>query len=123
MKFGPADQFIGYSAIKGQVLSILKRELAESVFEIHIEKKKTYIKNIDEIVSHESVMSYKSGSNGEIALSIDPGSYIICTQSQRDPSTSHPILSCEPADLNVDHKYKLLLIDNPRAGIKFEWKE
>jgi hypothetical protein len=123
MGFGPADQFIGYSTIKGQVLSILTSELAESVFSMNIEKKKTFIKNIDEIVSNQSVMSYKSGSNGEIALSIDPGSYVMCTQSQRDESTGQPILTCEPTEFNVNHEYHLLLIDNPRAGIQFQWNE
>jgi hypothetical protein len=123
MDLGPADQIIGYSMVKGQVLSILKREIAESIFSIEIEKRKTFIKNIDEMASNENVMSYKSGRTGEISLSIDPGNYIICTQSKRDSSTNQPILSCEPANLKMNHKYKLLIIDNPRAGIQFEWKE
>jgi hypothetical protein len=123
MDFGPADQFIGYSVIKGQDFSIIGRELADSVFSIEIEEKKTFIMNIDEIVSNDNVMSYKSGRDGEVALLIDPGKYIICTQSRQDESTSQPILTCEPAAFNVDRKYQLLLIDNPRAGIQFEWKE
>jgi hypothetical protein len=123
MNIGPADQFIGYSIVQGQAVSILKKDLAESMFSVGIDHKKTFIKNIDEIASNENVIFYKSGSRGENSLSIDPGNYVICTQSKQYPSTNQPILSCEPAVLKMDHKYQLLIIDNPRAGMQFEWKE
>ena len=121
INFGPADQLMGYSIVQGQVLCVLRRDIAESMFSTEINHKKTFIKDIDELVSNDNVTSYKSGSIGENILTIDAGSYIICTQSKREVSMDQPILSCEPADLKMDHKYKLIIIDNPRAGIQFEW--
>ena len=123
VNFGPADQFIGYSTVQGQVVTILKRDIATSMFSVEIAHKKTFIKDIDEVVSSENVIFYASGSSGENSVSIDPGDYVICTQSKRYSSTDQPILSCEPAKLEMDREYQLLIIDNPRAGIQFEWKE
>ena len=123
VNFGPADQFIGYSFVQGQVVSMLKADMAESMFSIRIEHKKTFIKDIRELVLKDNVMSYKSGNKGENSMSVDPGNYVICTQPKQYSSIDQPILSCQPADIEIDHQYKLLIIDNPRTGIQFEWKK
>jgi hypothetical protein len=100
----------------------MNKNIAKSLFSVEIGHKKTFIKDIKEIISNDNVLSYNSGTKGENSLTIDPGNHIICTQSKRDYATDQPILSCEPANLKMNHKYKLLIIDNPRAGIQFEWK-
>lgn len=123
MNLGPADQFTGYSPVTEQVIALMKEDLAKSSFSIDMSNNHIFIKNIEEIRRNDKVISYVSDRRGEISVSVDPGEYIICTQSTRNASINNPLVWCEPANLYEDVKYKLMIIDDPRAGIKFEWKD
>ncbi len=119
MELGPADQFVGYRPTDAVPLALIPGRARDS-FSTTKSPGGTFLLRsaLAEIANLPGAASLESDSHGRARFSGSAGSYTLCAGWPSQPPSA-PLSWCLHIDLAEQAPVKLVLVDNPRAGIEF----
>jgi len=119
MELGPADQFIGYRPTDVVPIALIPGHALDSLSTTESPGGTFLLRSpLTEIAGLAGAASLESDVNGRARFSGSAGSYILCAGWPPDPPST-PLSWCIRIDLAHQAPVKLVLVDNPRAGIEF----